>query len=243
MDFICSFTTKLLRMKKYVVLVAGGSGSRMKSVIPKQFLMLNDKPVLMHTIQKFHDFDATIHFIVVLPDAEILTWKAMCERYSFNISHQVVAGGLTRFHSVQRGLSLVIDDGLVAIHDGVRPLVSMDTLARVYKCAEEKGNAIPCIAVTDSIRKLHANGSAAVARNEFRLIQTPQCFNAASIKAAYGQTYDESFTDCASVLEAFGVEVNLVEGNVENIKLTTPSDLVVATALLTNASNSETGKH
>lgn len=219
-------------MKKYTVFVAGGSGSRMKSAIPKQFMLLAGKPVVMHTMQLFYDYDSAVNLILVLPEAQIMEWEKLCKTYNFSLPHQVTAGGETRFHSVQKGLSLVDGEGLVAVHDGVRPLVSKATISTVFSAADVKGNAVPCIPVNDSIRKVNGDKNEAVLRSDYRLIQTPQCFKISLLKKAFEQNYSDSFTDCASVLEAAGGKINLVEGNPENIKITTPYDFIVAESFL-----------
>ena len=219
-------------MKQFVIIVAGGSGSRMKSEIPKQFMLLKNIPVLMHTIKKFFDFNAAISIIVVLPESQINYWKKLCVDYSFTIHHTCIAGGETRFHSVKNGLNIITENGLIAVHDGVRPLVSNQTIQNVFSVAEQKGNAIPCLPLNDSIRIVEGDNSSAVLRSNYRLVQTPQCFSYALIKKAFEQTYNDSFTDCASVVEAMGEKINLVEGNSENIKITTPTDLLIAESLL-----------
>ena len=215
-------------VKKFAVFVAGGSGSRMKSALPKQFMELAGKPVLMHTLQKFYDYDAAIDLILVLPEAQMDDWKILCSVHNFRIPHQLVPGGATRFHSVKQGLSILQEEGLVAIHDGVRPLVNAQTIENVYTLAAQKGNTIPSIPLNDSIRKVSGAHNESVLRSDYRLIQTPQCFLVSAIKQAHQQEYKESFTDCASVYEAHGGKINLVEGNPENIKITTPSDFIVA---------------
>lgn len=219
-------------MKKYTVFVAGGSGSRMKSSIPKQFMLLAGKPVVMHTMQLFYDFDAAISLILVLPEPQIGEWETLCKIYNFQLPHQTIAGGETRFHSVQKGLSLIDGEGLVAVHDGVRPLVNMSTISNVFSTAAAKGNAVPCVPLNDSIRKVSEDKNEAVLRSDYRLIQTPQCFKISILKKAFEQSYSDSFTDCASVLEAAGGKINLVEGNPENIKITTPYDFMVAESFL-----------
>ena len=219
-------------MKQFVIIVAGGSGSRMKSEIPKQFMLLKNIPVLMHTIKKNFDFNSAISIIVVLPESQIDYWKKLCVDYKFTIHHTCIAGGKTRFHSVKNGLNIIAENGLVAVHDGVRPLVSNQTIQNVFSVAEQKGNAIPCLPLNDSIRIVEGENSSAVLRSKYRLIQTPQCFSSSLIKKAFEQTYNDSFTDCASVVEAMGEKINLVEGNPENIKITTPSDLLIAESLL-----------
>ena len=219
-------------MKKYVVLVAGGSGSRMKSAVPKQFLLLKGKPVLMHTIQQFYSWDTALEIIVVLPENQLDEWQILCSLHAFHINHQIVAGGPTRFHSVKNGLHVIKEAGLVGIHDGVRPLVNHTVLTEVYKSASILGNAVPSVPLNDSIRELSGTHSEARKRENYRLVQTPQCFHTNLIQKAYTVDYREEFTDCASVAEADGNKINLVDGNFENIKITTPSDILIAEALM-----------
>ena len=221
-------------MTNYALIVAGGSGSRMNATVPKQFLLLNEKPVLMHTIELFHEYDNAMEIIVVLPEAQFPLWKNLCREYKFSIRHQLVAGGSVRFESVKNGLSRIQDDGVVAIHDGVRPLVSLETIGRCFEIARLKGNAIPVMPVIESLRMIDGENSKAVDRSSFVTIQTPQVFNVSEIKAAYNQLFSEAFTDDASVLEAAGSAINLVEGNIENIKITHPTDLIFAGMLIKN---------
>jgi 2-C-methyl-D-erythritol 4-phosphate cytidylyltransferase len=218
-------------MKKYAVIVAAGSGKRMGSEIPKQFLELAGRPVLMHSIGQFTEYDDTTIIIVVLPQEQIPYWKSLSERYSFGIPHIIVKGGDKRFHSVRNGLEMVDAPGLVAIHDGVRPLVSKDTIRRCFEAAGKKGSAIPVISPADSIRMVTGQGSVSVNRLHVKMVQTPQVFDANLIKKAYLQEYSDDFTDDATVLERAGETVFLVEGNPENIKITTPEDLLVAKTL------------
>lgn len=219
-------------MKKYCVIVAGGSGQRMKSSVPKQFLHLEGRPLLMHTVERFFSFDANIELIVVLPEEHIALWHKLVKEHSFNISHRVVPGGEERFHSVKAGLGAVSEESLVAIHDGVRPLVSHDTIWRCYADAEEFGSAVPFVEPADSVRLLAGYESRPFPRGEVRLIQTPQVFNSRLIKKAYDRVFDRSFTDDAMVAEGSGVTIHLTHGNRENIKITTPEDLLVAHALI-----------
>ncbi len=221
-------------MTNYALIVAGGSGSRMNADVPKQFLLLNEKPVLMHTIERFHEFDNAMEIIVVLPETQFSLWKNLCREYKFRIQHQLVAGGSVRFESVKNGLSKIQGDGIVAIHDGVRPLVSFETIGRCFEVARLKGNAIPVMPVIESLRMIDGENSKAVDRSSFVTIQTPQVFNVSEIKAAYNQPFNEAFTDDASVLEAAGLAINLVEGNIENIKVTHPADLIFAGMLIKN---------
>lgn len=221
-----------MKVKKYCIIVAGGSGRRMKSAIPKQFLLLGGRPLLMHTIERFHSFDETIEIILVLPSEHHSLWRGLIKEYSFNIGHKVVSGGEERFHSVKAGLGSVSEVSLVAIHDGVRPLVSHDTIWRCYADAEEFGTAVPFIEPADSVRILAGDDSRPYPRNEVRLIQTPQVFRSSLIISAYDRDFDPSFSDDATVAEAAGVTIHLTHGNRENIKITTPEDLAVAHALL-----------
>jgi 2-C-methyl-D-erythritol 4-phosphate cytidylyltransferase len=219
-------------MDLYVVIVAGGSGKRMGTETPKQFLELAGRPVLMHTIERFKSFSDNIEIITVLPENQLRYWLDLQKKHSFSILHTLVKGGINRFHSVRNGLEFVKSPGLVAIHDGVRPFVSIDTIKRCFETAEKLGNAIPAISPTESLRILTDQGSAPVSRFIVKQIQTPQVFGAALIKKAYLQDYDKDFTDDATVLEKTGEKINLIEGNRENIKITNPEDLVISGALL-----------
>lgn len=219
-------------MKKFVIIVAGGSGSRMGSEIPKQFLELCGKPVLMHTIQVFHDFDPESKIILVLPEDQQPFWKGLCLKHSFSLVHQVVSGGKARFNSVQNGLSQIDGKGIVFIHDGVRPLVSRETLGRCLESALKNGNAIPVLPVTESLRKLEGEQNISVDRSQYFSVQTPQTFRSEQILDAFQQDFDPAFTDDASVAEKAGYSIFMVEGNRGNIKITTPIDLILAEALL-----------
>lgn len=213
---------------QHVVIVAGGSGSRMKSVLPKQFIELEGKPILMRSIEVFYAYNSQITVVLVLPKDQISFWKELCEKHNFRLPHDIAEGGETRFQSVKNGLLKIKTEGYVAIHDGVRPLVNMDTIERCFSGALEKGNAIPCIPVYESVRMVTARGNSIVDRSALRLIQTPQVFSLSLLKQAYQQTETTAFTDDASVIEQLGFEINLVEGNRENIKITDPLDLVIA---------------
>ncbi len=220
-------------MKKTAIIVAGGSGSRMKSDIPKQFLPLAGRPILMHTIARFHKFDSQMKIVVVLPENQLDFWSELCNQHQFAIPHDVVVGGQTRFHSVLNGLTNSALEGVVAVHDGVRPLVAIETLRRCFALADESGAAIPVMQSKESVRVLDEHGrSRAVDRTTIRLVQTPQVFRAEVLLEAYQQPYNQLFTDDASVVEAAGYEVALTEGNSENIKLTTPDDLLFAEAVM-----------
>ena len=218
-------------MKKHIIIVAGGKGLRMGGDIPKQFLPVCGKPVLMRTLEAFHVYDASIHLILVLPVSQQAYWKQLCEEYQFDLMHEIADGGETRFHSVKNGLALVKEDGLVGVHDGVRPFVSQEVIARCYDEALSLKAVIPVIGVVETVRHLTEGGSETVPRDQYKLVQTPQVFDVALLRRAYEQTYTDMFTDDASVVEALGEKVYLVEGNRENIKLTTPFDLKLAELL------------
>lgn len=220
-------------MKKYVVIVAGGKGLRMGGDIPKQFLPVNGKPILMRTIERFVEYDEKIVVCLVLPEAHFEYWGELCREYGFTTSHQLVKGGETRYHSVRNGLySIPEEEALVAVHDGVRPFVSIETIATTFEEAEKWGAVVPVIDSVDSLRRLEGSRSVAVDRSLYKLVQTPQTFRYDILKRAYDLPYREIFTDDASVVEASGVEVKLVEGNRENIKITTNYDLKIASALV-----------
>lgn len=219
-------------MKFYALIVAGGSGKRMGAELPKQYLEIAGKPVLMHTLERFKTFSESIEIIAVLPENQLRFWNELQKKYSFNVPHTLVKGGKTRFFSVRNGLKFVDDPGLVAIHDGVRPFVSIDTIKRCFDTAEKLGNAIPVIPAPETLRMVTEEGSRPVNRLLVRQVQTPQVFHSALIKKAYSQDYLPEFTDDATVLEKTGVKINLVDGNRENIKITTPEDLVISAALV-----------
>ncbi len=221
----------------YVIIVAGGKGLRMGNDIPKQFLPVVGKPILMHTIERFHEYDENLKVILVLPESQQAYWKELCETYHFGISHTVVNGGDTRFQSSKNGLAAIPDgeDGVVGIHDGVRPFVSKEVIAECYETAREEYAAIPVYAVTDTLRYIDKRGGGKnVLRDDYRIVQTPQTFDISLAKQAFNQGYKEQFTDDASVVESLGCQVAMVEGNRENIKITTPFDLKVAEAILSH---------
>jgi len=219
-------------MKKYALIVAGGAGTRMKTDLPKQFLLLNNKPVLMHTVDQFYNYGNEIEIIIVLPKYQIDFWKGLCSKHSFTILHKIIEGGKSRFDSVQNGLQQVPDNCLVAIHDGVRPLITSGVIHNSFKEAEKEGSAIAAVALKDSIRKKEGDATISKNRNDYFLVQTPQTFQSNLIKAAYSSSEsNRAFTDDASVFEASGREVTLIEGDYRNIKITTPEDLLVAQAL------------
>ena len=222
-------------MDRYAILVAGGKGLRMGSDIPKQFLPLRGRPVLMHTIDVFRRTYPDIHIILVLPREQQDYWRQLCGQHDYDVELCVADGGETRFHSVRNGLSLIPDDarGVVGVHDGVRPFVSPETIRRCYVAAEEFGAVVPVVPVVETVRQLLADGSSmTVDRNAYRLVQTPQTFDIQLLKKAYGQPFDPFFTDDASVVEAMGHPIKLVEGNNENIKLTNPADLKLAEGMV-----------
>ncbi len=218
----------------YIIIVAGGKGLRMGGDLPKQFMPLHGKPVLMHTIERFRSYSDELKIILVLPHEQQDYWRQICQKHNFTIEHTVVDGGQTRFHSSQNGVAAVPDDatGVIGIHDGVRPFVSEETIARCFEAARQFGAALPVLPVTDTLRRVTDDGGYNVQRNDYRTVQTPQTFDAQLLKQAFKQPYSDNFTDDASVVEALGHKVTMVDGNRENIKLTTPFDLVVAEALI-----------
>lgn len=229
-------------MTDYVIIVAGGKGLRMGSDIPKQFLPVGGKPVLMRTLERFREYSPTLQIILVLPKAQQDYWRQLCQQYQFPLpvekgvrggSYLLADGGETRFHSVQNGLALIPDDaeGVVGVHDGVRPFPSIEVIRNCYETAREKKAVIPVIPVVETVRQLEGATSFTVPRDDYRLVQTPQCFDIQLLKAANRQPYNDGFTDDASVVEAFGHAITLVEGNRENIKITTPYDLKIAEVL------------
>ncbi|MCD7816252.1 MAG: 2-C-methyl-D-erythritol 4-phosphate cytidylyltransferase [Bacteroides sp.] len=219
-------------MKNYVIIVAGGKGLRMGGEIPKQFLPVKGKPVLMRTLEAFHAYDPHLELILVLPVDQQAYWEKLCTTYGFTLPHRVADGGETRFHSVKNGLALVDEEGLVGVHDGVRPFVSLEVIRDCYREAAQKEAVIPVVEVVETLRKLVGESeSETVPRSRYRLVQTPQVFTVSLLKQAYAQPYSPMFTDDASVVEAAGHAVHLIPGNRENIKLTTPFDLKVAEVL------------
>lgn len=218
----------------YVIIVAGGKGLRMGSDIPKQFLPIGGKPVLMRTLERFREYSADLHIILVLPEAQQVYWQELCGKYDFKVKYQLANGGQTRFHSVQNGLALVPDDaeGVVGVHDGVRPFPSIEVIKNCYETARTAKAVIPVIPVVETVRHLEGDSSVTVPRGDYRLVQTPQTFDIQLLKAANRQPYNDGFTDDASVVESYGHAITLVEGNRENIKITTPYDLKIAEVLI-----------
>lgn len=220
---------------KYVVIVAGGKGLRMGGDVPKQFLLLGGKPVLMHTIERFHAFDAQLQIILVLPPDQQGYWHELCLAHHFKLPYLLADGGATRFESVRNGLALIPNDaqGVVAVHDGVRPMVSVKVIERCFAMACKAQAVIPVTPVVETLRQIMPDAvSQTVNRDAYRLVQTPQTFDLQLLKQAYQQPYSTAFTDDASVVEALGMQITMVEGNKENIKITTPFDLDVCERLL-----------
>ena len=243
----------------YIIIVAGGKGLRMGSDIPKQFLLIGGKPVLMRTLERFRAYSSALQIILVLPEAQQDYWRKLCEEYHFDVEYNLANGGQTRFHSVQNGLALVPDDaeGVVGVHDGVRPFPSIEVIRNCYETARTAKAVIPVIPVVETVRHLEGDKSVTVPRGDYRLVQTPQTFDIQLLKAAYKraqnqvnlssaereqarpevkaanrQPYNDGFTDDASVVESYGYAITLVEGNRENIKITTPYDLKIAEVLI-----------
>lgn len=219
----------------YAIIVAGGSGKRMGTSIPKQFLEVEGKPILMRTIEKFRQYSESLNVILVLPKDQQQYWHELCQKHDFTIPHQIADGGATRFESSKNGLSLIPDgeEGVVGFHDGVRPFVSTDVIERCYETARDEYAAIPVMPVTETLRYIDKYGAGKnVMRSDYRSVQTPQCFDIALAKQAFNQDDSPNFTDDASVVETLGCSVAMVEGNRENIKITTPFDLIVANAII-----------
>lgn len=216
-----------------VVIVAGGKGLRMGGDIPKQFLPIGGRPVLMRTIERFRQADPQMQVVLVLPESQQDHWRALCADHAFCHPVVVANGGATRFHSVRNGLAAVPPDcRYIGVHDGVRPFVSPEVIRRCYAEAMESGAAVPVVDVVETLRHITREGSATVPRGDYKLVQTPQVFEASLLREAYEQPYTELFTDDASVVEALGRRIALVPGNRENIKITTPYDLRVCPCLL-----------
>lgn len=215
-------------MDKHILIVAGGKGVRMKSKVPKQFIELNGKPILMHTIDAFSPNHQIDQITLVIPNGYMDFWKELCEKHHFHTALNIIEGGPHRYHSVKRGLSMIPNNTLVAIHDAVRPFITKELLNTGFKIAIKKGNAIPAIAINESIREVSGSLSKAADRNVFKIVQTPQFFHASLIKKAYQQPFNERFTDDATILEASGQQIYLFDGAPSNIKITSPEDLKLA---------------
>lgn len=220
--------------QQYLIIVAGGKGSRMQNDLPKQFVKVHDKEIIIHTIEKFLRCDKEIQIIIAVHEDYLEhTAKQLEQNDMFN--SKIISGGNTRYQSVKNALAIINDDAaIVGIHDAARPCVSAGTIERCYAVAREKGNAVPAINLHESIREVKTGKNKALNRNDYKIIQTPQCFRLSEIKKAFEQPYNETFTDDASVLEANGGVINLVEGNEENIKITFPNDLLIAKIFLEN---------
>jgi 2-C-methyl-D-erythritol 4-phosphate cytidylyltransferase len=234
-----------VKSEEFVIIVAGGKGLRMGGDIPKQFLPIGGKPILMRTLERFRAYSETLQIILVLPEAQQDYWQELCKQYEFQVDYQIANGGQTRFHSVQNGLALVPDDaeGVVGVHDGVRPFPGIEVITRCYETARQTKAVIPVIPVVETVRQILPSNqsnpkavsnpsSITVPRDQYRLVQTPQTFDIQLLKAANRQPYNDGFTDDASVVESYGHPITLVEGNRENIKITTPYDITVAEAII-----------
>ena len=224
-------------MKKSIVIVAGGSGTRMGSELPKQFIELVEKPILMHTLEAFHQLDESIQLILVLPKAQLGFWMELKKKHRFTVPHQIASGGATRFLSVANGLELVEGD-LVGVHDGVRPFISPKVLSTCFEIAESFGAAVPAIPIVQSLRKMKGSENEAVNRDQYRAVQTPQCFQTSVLKNAFKSTDRTDFSDDASVVEANGAKIALVDGDEQNIKVTTPFDLELARLIIARRTSS-----
>ena len=228
-------------MKKYALIVAGGAGKRMGTKIPKQFLLLSGLPVLMHTIRAFYTSPEKTHIILVLPETMITYWKDLCKEFGFSVPHQIAVGGATRYGSVKNGLKQIRESrALVAIHDGVRPLVAPEIISASFKSAHRYGTGITAVNLRESLRSIKGDRSVALNRSDYRLVQTPQTFQFDLIRDAYDLKEDPLLTDDAVVAEKAGVAIHLVDGSYENIKITTKSDLLIAEAIM-NARNKKSG--
>ena len=208
-----------------VIIVGGGSGERMQSDVPKQFIYVNGKPIIIHTIEKFISYDKDIQIIVVIPESNLVYWDNIIKKFDLINNIKTVSGGQTRFHSVKNGLKYVNTD-YVAIHDAVRPLVNLTTINNVFTHASLKGNAIPLVAVNESVRYVDKKNNYFLNRENIKIVQTPQCFNTQLIKYGYKQRFNKKFTDDASVIENLGKKIFITDGNIENIKITYPIDLI-----------------
>ena len=221
-----------MKTKEYALIVAGGKGTRIKSEVSKQFIELNGKPIILHTIEAFLKYSSDLSIILVLPKEDFKTWEVICEKFNFNKTIILQKGGDTRFQSVKNGLDKIDGEGLVAIHDGVRPLVSADLIGASFRLAAVHGSAVAAVRLKESIRMTDQDNTKAVDRSKFRIIQTPQTFELQLIKKAYQIKEDQNLTDDASVAEKSGHVISLFEGSYENIKITTAEDLIVAEALM-----------
>jgi 2-C-methyl-D-erythritol 4-phosphate cytidylyltransferase len=225
-------------LKKYALIVAGGSGKRLQTEIPKQFIYICGKPFILHTIDAFIRADSHIEFIVVINEKFFDYWEKICRKITYASNYKTAIGGPERFHSVKNGLAKIPDsESLVAIHDAVRPFISEKIITKAYKEAEIHGNAIPYVKINDTVRIKNGTFNETFNREQLAIIQTPQCFKTSLIKEAYRQNYDERFTDDAIVLETTGQQIRLIDGDVRNIKITHASDLIIAEAFLKSQQN------
>lgn len=222
-----------MKKQEFAIIVAGGKGTRMQSSTPKQFMVVNGLPILMHTINAFYDYSKQIKIILVLPEDDLSTWEELIKEYDFKIKHTIALGGSSRFQSVKNGLDKIKqEEGLVAIHDGVRPLINSNTIGASFRIAAVHQSAVAAVRLKESIRKTDQDNTKAVDRSDYRLIQTPQTFDLALIKKAYKIEESPNLTDDASVAEKAGFKISLFEGSYDNIKITTPEDITIAEALL-----------
>ena len=222
----------MINNQKAIIIVAGGKGTRMGASLPKQFIRLGSRPILMHTIERFFNYDRSMTIIVVLPKNQQEYWTQLCKDYNFDVPFIIADGGQTRFHSVCNGLSKVTNERWIGVHDGVRPFVSDEVITTCFRVVQSSRAVIPTIGIVETLRKVEEEKSSTLNRDDYRLVQTPQVFDVTLLKEAYQQEYNKKFTDDASVVEALGYDVTLIEGNRENIKVTTPFDLKIGEALL-----------
>ncbi len=221
-----------MNLPRYAIIVAGGSGVRMGASLPKQFLPINGLPIVMHTLSNFEKSETFIELVLVLPANQFSTWEELCRKHSFNIKHLLVEGGETRFHSVLNGLNAIGNTGLVAIHDGVRPLVNPELIDRCFETAAEFGSAVPALKPNESVRTGNLTENLSANRDNVWLVQTPQTFKVETIKECYKTPWQSAFTDDASVVEWNGLKITMIEGSPENIKITKPIDLIWAETIL-----------
>lgn len=230
-----SHLTPQISPKYYAIIVAGGSGTRMGSTVPKQFLSLNGLPVLMHTLMAFYNSAAKPDIILALPAGFHDFWQQLCSTHNFNIPHTLVSGGETRFHSVKAAFETIEDkESVIAVHDAVRPLILSTLIDAAYQQAIKKGNAVTAVKSRDSVRQLKNDLSVSLPREDIYLVQTPQTFQYAQLKQAYMQPFDKNFTDDASVVEKTGLTIHLIEGDHQNLKITFPEDIAIAELILKN---------
>lgn len=219
-------------MKNYAIIVAGGTGTRMKGEVPKQFMLLNGKPVILYSIEAFYSYDSSIQIILVIHPDYLSLWKQLTIDFNTSIPFQIVEGGKTRFDSVKNGLQIVHDEGFVAVHDAARPAINAAFLRKLFGAASTYGSAIPVVPITDTIRIIDGDTSHQQDRTFLRAIQTPQVFKVSELQRAYMQPYEPNFTDDGSVMESAGFPVHLAEGRRENIKITHLEDIAVAEVLM-----------